>query len=1668
MPGRVLAILAAPACLRPGWSTAALGLALIFFAGAGWLRLLEREDAPRLSGGQLEALRDLAARTWRFFEAYVPMPGSGLPPDNVQLDPPVGVARRTSPTNIGLYLLSCLAAKELQLIGGDEMKARMAQTVKTLESMDKWRGQLYNWYDLDSLCPLPPRYVSTVDGGNLAACMMLCASAVGGELAARMDALARAMDFSSLYDEAGKLFYIGVDIEHDKVSDARYDLLASEARILSFVAIALKQAPVEHWFRLGRARTGHALISWSGTLFEYLMPELFLRAGEGSLLEDSNRAVVRLQRAAHDNGWGVSESGFFAFDLMMNYQYHAFGLSALSLRGGGDERVIAPYASMLSLPVDPDAACRNLEVMTARGWLAEHGLYEAVDFNPARLPAGADHAVVKSHMAHHQGMILAAVANALTGDKLVKHFARIPEARALRLLLEARSAPPARRLERAHRSLDVAARRVPQRATRAGRPDAAIPDGHLLHGAGATCWIDARGGGFYMVRGVLANRFSDGLLEDRDGLFVHVSVDGQWVNLGARVQFGEGEVQRAGSFGEVSCLLVTTVSPEDGALRQHLELKNAGAYARAIEVTGCFAVALCPQGDLRAHPAFQHLFVKSEQIAPGALLFTRNARDGRAHPSLLYAINAPPGAQLSFETDLNRLTGRAGGPDRAELLPRALSGALGYTLNPCAALRARFALAPGDRRTLTLLTCVSDTPQEIEAVLERVAGDSAARARVLAGTQARAMLDFLSIDAQTHHLLQRASAFLFYPQLKLYEATEEKLSLAALWALGISGDLPIIATFIGSKEQMGLAQSAARAHEFYRAMGVWCDLILINDYGNDYLQPVRDQLQALIDTCHLRELHGQPGGARLLEGQSLTGAQRALIRKAGALVLDGNSGSMAAQLKRLLSAPARAAARREPMRAFFHPPETKLLHFNGWGGFLPGGRGYQVELKPGHPTPTAWCNPLANPRFGAIVSERGGGFCWAHNSRLSRISPFAGDPLREGFSQALQLFEPATGRAADLLPVAPPARATHLQGASRFESGAEGLNWTLTQFVDGELNVLCTLMRLENRSDRARKLTLSASARFLMGAGAEEARLTEVAQEHDMLIARGAMEGVAFLALPGAQADDGALKLTLDIGARETREEALLLGYCASIEGCAALRNRFLEAGARARLDQTLSTWDALLSRAALRTPDAMVNDMVNRFLPYQTLASRLYARAGLYQAGGAYGFRDQLQDMLCLLPIEPGRVRDHLLLCASKQFESGDVMHWWHPPALGVRTRISDDLLFLPYVTACYVRETGDRSVLDEVIPYLADLPLPEDEDDVYAPAQTSDRSDSLRMHCIRAIERAARLGPHGLPLIGSGDWNDGMNRVGGSDAGESVWLGEFLSVVARDFADWCALPEEQEGLLTLGERMKRAVEESGWDGRWYRRAYHRGGQIMGSDAGDAGGCRIDLIAQGWAVAAGLDEARTAQAMDEAWRRLVDERAGVIKLLTPPFSGEHINPGYIAAYPPGVRENGGQYTHGACWGVMGWAGLGQANRAWKAFRMLLPVSHASTAEQAQRYRVEPYAVAADVFGEPPHLGRGGWTWYTGAAAWLCRLAFTHLMGLDKRAQRARLNALLPEEWDEAAIELTVGGSRYRLTARRSAQSVTLDGAPGGGEFIDLIDDGPAHEAVFPCRKSRD
>ena len=1697
---RVAAILLLPGLLYPQWLLAAVALGALFAVAPEWIRDMEQsapEDAEAMDGEDAALLAGLARDIWRFFADCVTEQGHHLPPDNLQVDPATGTARRTSPTNIGLYLMSCASARALELISRDDMLARMRATLGEVEQMEKWKGHLYNWYEIDALRPLCPKYVSAVDSGNLAAALLVCASIVREEdatLAQRMWKLAEEMDFAALFDEERMLFSIGMDVEHDQLSGAHYDLLASESRILSYVSMMLGQTPLRHWSKLSRTAVpvagGVALVSWSGTMFEYLMPELLMRTPVHSLLGGAERAAISAQQAlgrAKGRPWGVSESGYYAFDLHLNYQYRAFGLKALSL-GGVPEDVVAPYASLLALFAAPKSVAENVRAMAAAGWRGEYGFYEAVDY----LAQDGRPRIVKSYMAHHQGMALCALCNALTDGALNRAFIRIPQARALELLLEERPAPRVRLSGRVQVRDGIRQPSEDRRDERTARPDRYLVDAHLLGGAGTSVLLTADGSAHYARKGIQGTRFGGDFLNRQDGACVHVRRErtGECIILGRqKTVYSPGEAVHHDVLGQVQIETRVCVSPEDGTLIKRIAMTNTARTTETVRVADCAPVALGSEAEMLAHPVFRHLFVESERIAQCALLFRRRPREaGESGPVLVHMVSTP--GSIACQTDYEKLVGRMGSTLRPGGIRWEMDDATGTVLNPCSALQSAVTLEPGETAQLHFAMGLIE-PEEMDRWVERnFAEATPERASQLSRMQAKAMLGFLGMDARRYRQLQRLSALLLDRHLALGDAPRGEAAACpreSLWGLGISGDLSLMLMHVENRREIACAREAIQAHEFYRTLGMQIDLVLVNEYGNDYDQPVRDALSDAVAFSHLNDMRGVPGGVHLLEGQSLTPEQRMALGRAAVVELNAAE-DFGAQLRRRLAVLELPA--RETMQMRLGENHLTVMHMaNGYGGFLADGR-YAIDVLPDVTTPAPWANLMTNDHFGVLTTERGGGFLWAGNSRSGRLTSFVNDVLREGWGWMLYLVEEDTGAFARLLPGdCPQAPFRTLYAAKetvyRFETEELSAEVDLCVRSDApEMRAHVTL-----RTSGSGKYRLVGFVDWLMGTDARDAAFVRTWTRDGACYAVGTARGTAYFAASNARASAGCdrsrflgrggilhpegivacsdrvggwvLNVPVQVQADVPVREEFALGWAEDAQRAyARVRSFYANPSYEAVRTQAIGDWNARAGEIVVETPDLAVNQLANGWLLHQTLSSRVQGRTGLYQPGGAYGFRDQLQDMLSLLDSDPLRVRAHILRCAAHQFEDGDVMHWWHEPYLGVRTHISDDLLFLPYVAARYVRWTGDVSILSESVAYLENVEIPEGKEDLFAEMRPSGLKASLHDHCMRAFRRASATGAHGLIKMGSGDWNDGMNRVGAQGSGESIWLSEFLIVCAQTYAAIAPEPSDAAWLLALSEQIGAAVERHGWDGEWYLRAYTDSGEALGSHEGAV--CRIDAISQAWAVLAGLDESRCRQAMDAAWRLLVDEQNGILRLLTPPFSLSALDPGYIRGYPEGVRENGAQYTHAACWLLLAWIRMGDAERAHRALKMLLPLNHADTKEKAEHYRVEPYVVAADVY-DGIHAGRGGWTWYTGSAGWLYQCVL-ELMGFERQGSRVRMNALLGE-WPEASITVRWGQARYRLVCRADVVHADCDGVALEDGWLELRDDGGVHEAHFPPRK---
>jgi cyclic beta-1,2-glucan synthetase len=1831
---------------------------------ARWVSL-EPTDAGSLSVSPVDAesLRLIARQTWRFFETFVTEKSNMLPPDNFQEDPNPVVAPRTSPTNLGLLLLSTVAARDFGWIGTFETVERLEATLATMRRLKRFRGHFYNWYDTGDLRPLEPPYISSVDSGNLAGHLIALANAcaawrgtpadasrvaagagdslalareallalpddrrtqivspaelertlddVAANLAGQLDELARhaaaaadlaralsserddaagadmlfwveatqrsvescrrdlaqtatatealqhrlttiettaralamEMEFAFLLDPQRRLLSIGYLCAEDRLDTHCYDLLASEARLASFVAVAKGEIPARHWFRLGREVTpagrGAALISWSGSMFEYLMPSLIMRAPRGSLIERTNELIVQRQiDYARVLGlpWGISESAYNARDKEFTYQYSNFGVPGLGFkRGLGENAVIAPYATALAAMVDPAAATANFALLAERGGRGRYGFYEALDFTPSRLPEGQAQAVVRAYMAHHQGMTVVAIANALLNGIMRTRFHAEPIVQATELLLQERTP---RDVAVAHpRAEEVSARATvndlePTLVRRLRTANGASPSVHLLSNGRYAVMLTAAGSGYSRWNDRAVTRWREDTTRDDWGSYVflrdvesHEVWSATWQPSGEQpesynVMFAEDRAEFIRRVGSLTTTLDVVVSPEDEAEVRRVSIANSGAEARVIELTSYAEIVLASPAADAAHQAFSKLFVETEFVSgAGAILATRRRRgpdEAELWAAHLAVTEGEAIGDAEFETDRARFLGRGNdiGSAVAANDGRRLSNTVGRVLDPVFALRRRLRVPAGGTVRIAYWTMVAPSREALlDAVDKHQDANAFERAATLAWTQAQVQLRHLDVGPTQASLYQRLAGHVLYANPTLRSSSDTiRRGLApppVLWAQGISGDLPIVLVRIDDLQDADIVREMLRAHEYWRLKGLAVDLVILNEHGASYAQ----DLQIAIETqVRIRPSPAHTGAERqlgrvfVLRSDLIAANTRALLYALARVVLLGRRGGLADQLDRLqtprgaLPGPWRRPTLQAAAKADVAPaPPPNLQFFNGLGGFSPDGREYVIALGPGQSTPAPWINVVSNASFGFQVAAEGGGYTWSQNSRDNQLTPWSNDPVSDRPGEILYVRDLETG---DLwTPTALPIRheqaryiVRHGRGYSRFEVEANGVVLELLQYVALDDPIKISRLTLRNVSSRSRHLSVTAYVEWVLGL-ARGASAPTIVTERDAttgaIFARNPWNidhgsRVAFADLAGRQTGwtgdraefigrngttgnpaalsnthslsqrvgagldpCAALQTTIELERDGIAEVAFFLGQASDAAQARMLIERYRSIDLGAVHHEATAFWNDTLGTIQVKTPDRALDILLNGWLLYQTLACRYWARSAFYQASGAYGFRDQLQDVMSLMVARPDMARAHILRAAARQFVEGDVQHWWFSPAgQGVRTRISDDRAWLATVTAHYVETTGDASILDERVPFLEGAAVRPGEHDLYFQPNQADETASLFEHCARGLDLSLATGTHGLPLMGTGDWNDGMNRVGEGGKGESVWLGWFLHAALNAFIPIATARGDTARAAAWtahASALSGALDREAWDGEWYRRGYYDDGTPLGSATSEE--CRIDSIAQSWAaISAAGEPTRALQAMAALDRLLVHRGDRLAPLFTPPFDKTTLDPGYIKGYPPGIRENGGQYTHAAAWSIMGFAALGQGDKAVELFSLINPINHTATRAGVLRYKVEPYVVAADVYSVAPHVGRGGWTWYTGSAGWLYRAGVESILGLVVKGDALEINPCIPATWPGYEMTLRYRGARYEVTVRnpsgvgRGVVTVTMDG----------------------------
>lgn len=1884
----------------------------------------KKARAVELDEDEKILLRRLSRKTWAYFEDFVNENNNYLPPDNFQEDPPNGVAARTSPTNMGMGFTCSLSAYDLGYIGIYELVERTDKMLTSMEDLARYKGHFYNWYNTVSKEPLNPRYISTVDSGNLAGylyltsqgleeysgsivlsknkiyglcdTLYLCSEEIektihikdfylntikdisgmdidivvwkkilmdvwsksveidkiqGSEnlywnhkcrhlvsralrelqklfpwvdliierpdtmeglceriklipsqfslkdlsfeidnilketnhnlknlkeessekewlnqlntllinskeeieklikrinnIQERLNDMADSTDFSMLYDKDRGLFAIGYDIERDSLGTSYYDLLASESRQASFIAIAKGDVEQKHWFKLSRAMTlmgrSKGLVSWSGTMFEYFMPLLIMENYPDTLLNETYMAVIDGQKrycSERRVPWGISESAYHNFDQNLNYQYKAFGVPGIGLkRGLVYELVISPYSTVLASQIDLMGAVDNIKYLIEEGLEGRYGLYEAVDYTKERMPKGKKKALIKCFMVHHEGMSLMALNNVLNNNILQKRFHKIPKIKATELLLQERV--PKRVVYDREQQFE-AAEFLPEKQTAVPRNFAAAktlePKVNLLSNGAYSMMIDNSGSGYGKYNDMTVYRWKEDLTLNNSGMFIYIKNlnSNEYWSAGYEPCRAQGESYEAvfsldkAEFkrkdGSLETHTEIAVSQEDNAEVRRVSITNHSGHSRTVEITSYLEVTLAPYNADIVHPSFSNLFIQTEFIDnPCCVIANRRPRaKGQKKPyaAQALAVEGETIGIVQFETSRANFIGRGRDVSNPIVMEdeAPLKNNAGAVLDPIISIRRIFKINPGETIKAAFTTIVSDSKEEVVDIARKYNEmHNVNRAFEIAWTQTQVEMKYLGIKSAQANLYQSIASKILFINSNLREREKYikniKKSQSALWPYGISGDLPIILLIIREEKDIDLVRQLIKSHEYLSIKGVKSDLVILNLQNTLYTEPLQDGIRDLIAVSHAKDKQNKSGGVFLHSRGTMAEEDADFLTSIARLVIDGENGSLTKQLKD--SEENEDTRELLPVKeedcdyAQYKFKDLDLDYFNGYGGFDTENDEYVITLKDYKNTPAPWINVISNPYFGFHISESGSSYTWYKNSRENKITAWSNDPVTDPLTEALYLRDEGTGKTWGITPRPlrdeKEYRIHHGFGYSVFKHEAYGILGEMTAFVPVDENVKLCIVKLKNNSDAERRLSLTYYAHLVLGVVPQSTAQyisTYLDEENKFIYAQNPYSEhfgkyYAYLSIGNGEENSYTGNRTEFIGRLESLENpeslkykylsnttgsgydsclsanskitiapngeesfVIMLGQNENLEKIKGIVKEYSSADkAQEKLSEVKSYWKSLLHRIQVKTPDKTMDIMLNGYLIYQTLSCRYWSRTAFYQSGGAVGFRDQLQDVMAIGYLNPEITREHIIYSASRQFIEGDVQHWWHPVvSSGIRTRFSDDLLWLPYVTIDYIKNTGDYSILDEEAGYLEDEPLKEGEDERYKVTPPSNKKGSIYEHCIKAIEIALRFGEHNIPLMGSGDWNDGMSTVGNQGKGESVWLGWFLYKILDNFKELCAYKKDEDRAKkyeSMRDFICENLEKNAWDGGWYRRAYFDDGTPLGSIQNDE--CQIDSLSQSWAVISKAGrKSRVEEAVKALERYLIKEDKGIVLLLNPAFNNSKLEPGYIKGYVPGVRENGGQYTHAAVWAVLALAELGYGYKAWRTYHMINPINHSKSYLGAERYKVEPYVMCADVYNTPGQEGRGGWTWYTGAAGWMYRVGIEGILGLKlKKGKGFTVEPNIPDEWNEFEICYRKEKAEYHISVKRGEKrEIYLDGKLLKDDLIPYLDSG--------------
>ena len=1723
-----------------------------------------KPKTEKITDKEKEYIVNIAKETWEFFDKYLNEENNYLITDNFQEDRKQKVVDRTSSTNIGLSLLAIISSYDLKFINLEKTLNLINNIINTILGLEKWNGHLYNWYETKTKKPLIPRYISTVDSGNFVGYLYIVKTFLQDiyeELEENPNELYNKQkeqiknniiyitklidetDFSKLYSKEHQIFSIGFNIEENKLTDSFYDLLASEARQASFVAIAKKDVPAKHWNRLSRTLTilgkYKGLISWSGTSFEYLMPNINIPKYKGSLLDESSQFMIMSQLEYCKKlqiPWGISEAGFNLKDLQGNYQYKAFGIPWLGLkRGLADEMVVATYGSVLAIVDRPKLVIDNLKMLEKYGMHGKYGFYESIDFTPERIEKGKKASIVKTYMAHHQALILLSINNYINNNILQQRFVKNPEIASSTILLQETMPESAIITKENKEKIEKPKYQDYEdyNITTYNKIDERLIRGNVISNEDYVIAINQKGEGFSRYKDIYINRFNKTGDYPQGIIFAIKNIKTQniWSSLKSlnqsnyKVSFMPDKIEQIMEQDNIKTKIETIISPNNPTEIRRITMQNRGLEEETLEITGYFEPVISKKAQDEAHPVFNNLFLIFDYDENTNSLIIKRKKRNKDEKEIYLGVNfitneSDSVGKLEYEIDKEKFMGRGNAylpNDVKNSTP--LSKKIGLAVEGMVVLKRTVRIKPQEKIELNFVISIGENKNTVlENMKQYKIKETVDKAFEISKAQVEAQSRYLRIKGKEIEQYQKILSYIIFTnpskKINLKNLPKHKYMQSELWKYGISGDLPIILVKVKDVNDIDIIKEILKAYEFFRIKNISIELVILDEEKHSYENYVREEIDNIILNSHMSYLKNIKGGIFELSKNEIDKNDIQLLEFVATLIINSNKGTLknaineieeeyldkTKEIRKEENMPIIEEETKDDIDLLKNIEEKK--YFNEYGAFSEDGKEYIITINKNKRLPTVWSHIMANDKFGTLVTENMGGYTWYKNSRLNRITSWANMPNYDIPSEIIYIKDEENKKTWSLGLGAKSDNNNYNVvygfGYAKYIHKSDGIEQQLEVFVPREDSVKIQILKLKNTTPNRKKLKLYYYIKPVLGE--DEQKLTEYIhlkydKNNNIIIAENLYNndftnyvyvsssekiksytgdkklffGEGGIINPNSLQKDSlnnenslgrlsciAYELEIEVESFGEKEISILLGAEENLIDSKNTCYKYSKIqNCKQELEKTKNYWKNTLETVQVYTPIESINILLNGWIVYQTINSRLMGKTGYYQSGGAYGFRDQLQDTLGLKYIDSNYMKNQIVKHSKHQFEEGDVEHWWHEDTQrGIRTRFSDDLLWLPYVVSEYIEFTGDYQILDIEVPYLKGNLLEEVQDEKYDKYIQGDKTGTIYEHCIKSIEKGINLGEHGLPKIGSGDWNDGMSEVGNKGKGESVWLGFFLYNVLDRFIPLIKLKNPESELVSKYEKikqdLKKALNTSGWDGRWYKRAYTDDNQVLGSMENEE--CRIDSIAQSWATISNAgDNDKKYISMESLENHLVDKENGIIKLLDPPFEKSSLEPGYIKAYLPGVRENGGQYTHGAIWAIIAETMLGFGDKALELYKMINPIEHSRTKETAQKYKVEPYVIAADIYGANNLAGRGGWTWYTGSSSWYYKTGIEYILGLHIKNKTLYINPCIPKEWKNYSIRYKYKNTLYNINIKnQDGKNTGVSKIVVDGENIDL------------------